>query len=200
MAPIADFISAFEKLKEDHVSELPRYVSLFTTLCDILGYKIQAYKALVYEINQDSLTKFMQDGSSIDEITNRTPWILPFEFTMASTVFVSEIEAMLGKVHELPRKLPEQGEIGILKRNGNFTDVDASFAQKRDELLEIIRNDGVLSKKEHQTMKEILAIFEMQYQQEKVVAFVIMLHLIQDGFFSVHDDGGGNLSLTFTRR
>jgi len=197
MAPLSDFISAFGRLKEDHVSELPGYVSLFTTLCDILGYKIQAYKSLVYEINQDRLAQFLQEDCSLDDIVDITPWILPLELTMASTAFLSEIKGMLGQAHKTFDKPPEPIETEILKKKIDFSDVDASFIQERNQLLAIISQDDILSKKKQQTMKEILEIFEKRYNMEKVRAFIIMLHLIQDGFFSVHDDGEFNLSLSF---
>nr|MDO8110234.1 hypothetical protein [Candidatus Sigynarchaeota archaeon] len=50
--PLADYIAAFQGLPEDRVAKLPEFVSLFSTLCDILDYKVQAFKAMVFDINK----------------------------------------------------------------------------------------------------------------------------------------------------
>ncbi len=191
MQPLAEYITAFQSLPENRVAKLPDFVSLFSTLCDILDYKIQAFKAMVFEVGKDKLARFYQDPAGLDTITSLIHWREAVEFTTISQPFLLDVLAGMGRER---RTIPTCEVIdGASSVQGGFDlPVDErNFFQETATILECLRDAKQLARKSGALLDDVLDLLETELGIDRIKAFIHILHLIQDGDLVMQDNVDG---------
>ncbi|HME51193.1 MAG TPA: hypothetical protein VKM55_03170 [Candidatus Lokiarchaeia archaeon] len=201
LQPLTDYIDAFQTLPEDRVVKLPEFVSLFATLCDILDYKVQAFKALMFDISKDKLTRFFQDAGAIDDLVDMVAWRDPFEFTSMSWPFVKEIVEKLGTTRRLVPQCEVVDDEGSIQLQFDLPVENQNFFQEKAAILEALKRYDRLQGSMLASLGNILDFLENDHDIDRMQAFVHVLHLIQDGELILRedDDSSSNTELRLWR-
>nr|MDO8083647.1 hypothetical protein [Candidatus Sigynarchaeum springense] len=193
MQPLADYISAFQALPDDRLAKLPDFVSLFSTLCDILDYKIQAFKAMVFEIGKDKLIRFFQDPGSLEAVTNLVRWRETVEFTTISRPFLTDVLASIGRERRpIPAYEVIDDEAGSVRASFELAIDERNFFQEKAKIIDSLRDARQLAGKSSVPLGEILDHLEIELYIDRIKAFIHVLHLIQDGDLVIQDNPDGD--------
>ncbi|MEX2680530.1 MAG: hypothetical protein Q6373_002950 [Candidatus Sigynarchaeota archaeon] len=186
--PLADYISAFHALPDNRVAKLPDFVSLFSTLCDILDYKIQAFKAMVFEIGRDKLALFLQDPGGLEAVTKLVRWREAVEFTTLSQPFLAEVLASMGRERRGIPVCEVIDDAGSIQASFEIAIDERNFFQEKASIVNSLRNARQLAGKSSAPLRDILDHLETELGIDRVKAFIHVLHLIQDGDLVILDD------------
>jgi hypothetical protein len=190
LQPLADVLDTFQKLPDDRVIKLPEFVSLFATLCDILDYKVQAFKSLMFDVNKDKLARLFQDTTAIDDLASLVAWRDPIEFNNMSWPFVREIVEKLG----MPRRIVPQCEVidedGGVQLQFDLPAGNQDFFEEKTAMLEALKQYDGFQGSRFVSLGAVLDYLENDQSTDRMQAFVHVLHLIQDGELILHDDDG----------
>ncbi|MBN2153803.1 MAG: hypothetical protein JW839_20260 [Candidatus Lokiarchaeota archaeon] len=192
MRPLADFITAFHALPEDRVAKLPGFVSLFSTLCDILDYKIQAFKAMVFEVGKDKLARFYEDPGGLDAVTGLVRWREAVEFTTVSQPFLTDVLACLGRERRPIPACEVIDDAGSIQASFDLP-VDArNFFQEKAAITDCLEDFSRLAGRAIAPLADVLDHLETELGLDRIKAFIHVLHMIQDGdlVLESHDDDG----------
>jgi hypothetical protein len=202
MQPLADYITAFQALPEDRIAKLPDFVSLFSTLCDILDYKIQAFKAMVFEIGKDKLARFYQDPGGLDAIINLVQWHEAVELTTMSQPFLADILASLGRVRRPIPACEVIDDAGTVQASFELPVDDRNFFQEKATIVACLQDAKQLAGVSSAPLCDVLDHLEAELGVDRIKAFIHVLHLIQDGDIVIQEDPDGDdagRSVTETR-
>jgi hypothetical protein len=191
MQPLADYITAFQALPDDRVAKLPDFVSLFSTLCDILDYKIQAFKAMVFEIGKDKLARFYQDPGGLDAITSLVEWHEAIELTTMSQSFLTDILASLGRERRPIPACEVIDDAGSFQASFELPVNERNFFQEKAAIVACLHDTVQLAGESSAPLGDVLDYLEAELGVDRMKAFVHVLHLIQDGDLVMQDDGDG---------
>ena len=188
LQPLADYLDTFQALPEDRVVKLTEFVSLFGTLCDILDYKVRAFKALMFDINKDKLALFFQDAAAIDGLIGMLAWRDPVEFTRMSWPFLKEIIEKLG----MPRRIVPQCEVvddeGNVQLQFDLPVGYQNFFEEKAAILDALKQYDRFQGDRLVPIRLVLDFLEEEHNVDRMQAFVHLLHLIQDGELVLRDD------------
>ncbi len=192
LQPLAEYITAFQALPEDRVTKLPDFVSLFSTLCDILDYKIQAFKAMVFEVGKDKLARFYQDPGGLEAVTGLVHWREAVEFTTLSQPFLADILAGMGRERR-PIPACEVADDADSDQASFELPVDErNFFQEKATIVDCLHDTRQLAGVSSMPLGELLDHLEAELGIDRVKAFIHVLHLIQDGDLVMEDFAGGD--------
>ncbi len=192
MRPLADYITAFQALPEDRIAKLPDFVSLFSTLCDILDYKIQAFKAMVFEIGKDKLARFYQDPGGLDAVTNLIQWREAVELTTMSQPFLADILASLGRERRPIPACEVIDDAGTVQASFELPVDERNFFQEKETIVACLQDAGQLAGDSGAPLGDVLDHLEAELGIDRMKAFIHLLHLIQDGDLVMEDDVDGD--------
>ncbi len=192
MQPLADYIIAFQALPEDRIAKLPDFVSLFSTLCDILDYKIQAFKAMVFEIGKDRLARFYQDPVGLDAITSLVKWHEAVELTTMSQPFLSGILASLGRERRPIPACEVIDDAGNVQASFELPVDERNFFQEKATIVACLQDAEQLAGASSAPLGDVLDHLETELGVDRMKAFIHVLHLIQDGDLLMQDDAAGD--------
>jgi hypothetical protein len=181
MQPLADYIAAFQGLPDDRVAKLPDFVSLFSTLCDILDYKIQAFKAMVFEIGKDKLARFYQDPEGLEKITGRIRWHEAVELTIMSQPFLADILASMGRERRPIPACEVIDDAGTIQASFDLPVDERNFFQEKAGIVACLHEAPRLAGKASAPIGDVLDYLEAELGVDRMKAFIHVLHLIQDG-------------------
>jgi len=194
LQPLANYLDTFQILPEDRIVKLPEFISVFATLCDILDYKVQAFKALMFDINKDRLARFFQDPAAIDELAGLVTWRDPFEFTCMSWPFVQDIVEKLGATRRLVPQCEVVDDEGAVQVQFDLPVEQQNFFQEKVAILAALNQYNQLQGDMLVSIETILDFLENECDIDRMKAFVHLLHLIQDGELIMRDDDEGSCS------
>jgi hypothetical protein len=194
MQPLADYINAFQALPEDRVAKLPDFVSLFSTLCDILDYKIQAFKAMVFEVGKDKLARFYQDPAGVDEVTSIVQWHEAIELTTMTPPFLADILASLGRERRPIPACEVIDDAGTVQASFDMPIEDRNFFQEKSSIVACLSSATRLAGTASAPLEDVLDHLEAELGIDRMKAFIHVLHLIQDGDLILQGDADGDES------
>jgi hypothetical protein len=192
MQPLADYITAFQALPDDRIAKLPDFVSLFSTLCDILDYKIQAFKAMVFEIGKDKLARFYQDPGGLDAVTSLVQWHEAIELTTMSQPFLAEILVSLGRERRPIPACKVIDDDGTIQAGFKLPVDERNFFQEKATIVACLQDAGQLAGESSAPLGDVLDHLEAELGIDRMKAFIHILHLIQDGDLVMQDDAEGD--------
>ncbi|NMC07227.1 MAG: hypothetical protein GYA24_18565 [Candidatus Lokiarchaeota archaeon] len=192
MQPLGDYIDAFEALPGDRVAKLQDFVSLFSTLCDILDYKIQAFKAMVFEIGKDKLARFFQDPRGLDAVMSLVQWHDAIELTTMSQPFLAEVIEGLGRERKAMPSCEVTDDASTVQATFTLPGDERNFFDEKATIVTCLQEFPRLSGGSSTTLRDVLDHLEDVLGIDRMRAFVHILHLIQDGDLVLQQgaDGG----------
>jgi len=200
LGPLQEYIDLFQALREDRITMLPAFIDAFSTLCDLLAYKVQVFRTVIFSANKDRLRRLVDRGEGIDEIVGITPWQSVVDVTRLSGAIFEDVFKDLGRVHHnLPACNSPECESGPAPALDLGSEA-VPFSSDKATAFEILSGELGEASLESLPLTRSIDVL-VRYGFDRVRACMVILHLIQDGDAILLEDGAtpGMYRLT-TRR
>jgi hypothetical protein len=199
LGPLQEYIDVFQALPEDRVARLPTFIDAFSTLCDMLAYKVQAFKTAVFSANKDRLKQLVDQGQGIDDIVEIIPWQVVPDFTWLSGAIFEDVFTDLGRLRRvLPACIPpecDQEPIPVLALESEAT----PFSSDKACALEILAKELLAASLDSIPLARSIDVL-VGCGFDRVRACMVILHLIQDGDAILLENGAVRGAYQLTTR
>lgn len=184
LVPLQGYIEEFTKLRREGreaESMLHEFVSTFTVLRELVECKVQAFKLLVLAFDHGGIKRFLQSSPDLDALAREAPWRHPFELQRASMPFMQLVQDGLGKIRASLQPIDDFVDVQEVPEMEWFLP-SAMFTRELEHIIAYLHE-----RPGEASINDILDAIACAFDMQRVKAFVMLLHLIQDGTVQVPD-------------